>query len=112
MNFKKGIKKRPKIFYIKGYVTNYKDHYIGICLTLNLVTTGQTPDKAYNKLHKLVNWYIKDAIKNNEINSFIPRYAPLNYWIEYYKLRILVFFHLTVKQLRLFIETIPSTCYA
>ena len=89
-------KTKIRVFKLIGYVKQEDDNrYFGINLTLNLHVYGKSPKETLNKLDKLVKWYIKDAEKNKEIKKFIPRRAPFNLYLEYYKIRfIITLFHL------------------
>jgi hypothetical protein len=54
-----------------------------VCVTLNLVAQGATQRQAISKLHELIKAYIKDAVRNNELDEFVPHRAPLRYYVEY-----------------------------
>jgi len=89
---------------IKGYIISHNDYYVGVCLTLNIVTTGKTPEETFKNLNEAIEWYIKDAIKNKEVKKFIPRYATLSYWIEYYKIKFTKFLYFPYKYFQSFVE--------
>ena len=69
---------------LRGYVREVaRGRHLAVCLTLNLMVEAPTQRKALGELHGLMSAYIQDAIENNELDQFVPRRAPLQFYIEY-----------------------------
>lgn len=64
------------------------DRYLAVCLTLNLVTEGGTQRESIHKLHALIKAYLSDAIEDNEFDEFVPRRAPIRFYVEYAGCRV------------------------
>lgn len=59
------------------------DCHMAVCLTVNLVAQGRTQSEAIHRLHSLIKAYISDAVENDEFDEFVPRRAPLRFYLEY-----------------------------
>lgn len=102
-----------KTLVLRGYIEQTGDNeYFAICLTLNLVTRGRTLQEIQTNLSEAICFYIEDAIKNNEVNEFIPRHAPASYWFTYYKYTLLYHFTAPIRFIRLWkdYERLDKVC--
>jgi len=61
---------------------------MGVCLTLNLVVKADSREHAKTKLEDLIEAYVSDAIAQDEIDEYVPRHAPLLFYIEYLMLKL------------------------
>jgi len=81
------------------------DHaYVAVCLTLNLVTEGVSKKEALDKLMALCEAYLKDAIADGGIDTWVPRRAPAKLYAEYALGRFLLFLHLLHRPFMVFSE--------
>jgi predicted RNase H-like HicB family nuclease len=94
---------------LKGYIEQVKENdYFAICLTLNLVTRGSSLEETEHNLHKLIKFYLQDAVKKNELAQFVPRRAPWSYWMTYYKYLVLLRFTAPLRYIHLWQESPES----
>ncbi len=83
---------------LRGYFRQLPSgQYLGVCLTLNLVVRADTLDGAKEKLSSLMNAYIHDAFKNNEVDAFVPRRAPLSFYVYYWMHRPVAALHTVLR---------------
>ena len=59
--------------------------YSAICLELNVASQGTTPDEAEKNLEEAVELYLEDVFEAGDEDDFIPRPAPVEEWIKYFK---------------------------
>lgn len=77
-----------RVVTLRGYIKEARPgRHIGVCLTLNLVVEGPTQDEALVKLRDLIQAYLEDAIEDGELDSFVPRRAPLAFYVDYWRCR-------------------------
>lgn len=92
---------------LKGYIRQAEDgSYVGICLTLNLPVKARSLEEADAKLRDLIRAYLEDVAKHGNLKDFVPRRAPLSYYLEYHRLRFLARFD-RISNFRLFVESAP-----
>lgn len=76
-------------YLLRGYVRRLiGGKWLGVCLTLNLVVEADSREGAKDKLEQLIDAYVNDAIENDEVDAFIPRRAPVSFYVEYFLLRL------------------------
>jgi hypothetical protein len=93
---------------LKGYIRKDKDgQYKGICLTLNLAVRGRSLEETETKLLQLIVAYMTDAHVSGTLKELIPRRAPVSYYLEYYRLRVLSHF-LSLTDFKLFVRSAPE----
>lgn len=92
---------------LKGYIRQAEDgSYVGICLTLNLPVKARSLEEADAKLRGLIRAYLEDVAHHGNVKDFVPRRAPLSYYLEYHRLRFLARFD-RISNFRLFVESAP-----
>lgn len=70
---------------IRCYVFQRKGKYYGECLTLNLISRGDTQAEAILKLQGLMYSYVTTVFEGDQpTKGLIPRRAPLSSWVRYY----------------------------
>lgn len=95
-------------FILRGYIRRAEDGaYQAICLTLNLAVRGRSIEEAEAKLTELITAYLQDAHQSGNWNDLVPRPAPVSYYLEYYRLRILSHFR-TIAGFKLFVRSAPD----
>ena len=103
-------KKMPEVrrapLLLKGYIRGENGQYEGVCLTLNLVVRGRTLEETDKKLLELIVAYLSDAQKDGTWNDLVPRHAPLSYYAEYYRLKVMSHFR-SLADFKLFVRTAP-----
>ncbi len=99
-------KKKKKFITLKGYIEQVeKQKYFAICLNFNLHVYGKNHQDAKNKLNKLIQWYIKDAIKNKKLFKDVIQRAPLRLYLKYYRFRYSLSIYCHIRRIYKFIET-------
>lgn len=69
---------------LRGYFKELPSgKHLGVCLTLNLVVEAESLEDARRKLYGLMAAYLQDAIENGEVEQFVPRRAPLSFYLDY-----------------------------
>jgi len=58
-------------------------HYIGVCLTLDIVEEGPDPRVLLNSLIEAMIGHVKTVIKENLGEELLNRPAPQEYWDKY-----------------------------
>jgi len=70
---------------IKCYIYQRGDKYYGECLTLNLISRGETQSEAIKRLQVAMFTYVDSAFaEGKSVKGLIPRRAPLSSWFRYY----------------------------
>ena len=59
--------------------------YSAICLELNVASQGETVEEAKNNLQEAVELYLEDVIESRDERDFIPRPAPMEEWVKFFK---------------------------
>ena len=85
--------------------------YEGICLTLNLAVRGNTLQEVDSKLRDLIVAYLADAMREGSWEHFVPRRAPLSYYLTYYSYVMRAEFS-AVNHFKLFVESAPCPANA
>jgi predicted RNase H-like HicB family nuclease len=69
----------------RGYTKKEKDHWVAICIDLNIVAQGKTAQKAEDVCAELIQEYVEYVCSkhSDEINKFIPRQSPQEFIDEY-----------------------------
>ncbi|HEV2341508.1 MAG TPA: hypothetical protein VGS15_06910 [Candidatus Acidoferrales bacterium] len=97
---------------LRGFIRRADDGvYEGICLTLNLAVRGKSLEEVDNKLRNVIIAYLSDATREGNWDDFVPRRAPLSYYITYYWYGIRAKFH-AVNHFKLFVESAPCPANA
>lgn len=71
------------------YARPENDHYIAVCLELDLVDQGETLEKAKAALEENIVGYLGSLTPEN-INSLFPRPAPFYIYLDYYRVNVLI----------------------
>ncbi len=76
--------KTRKIF-LRGYVKEENRHYGAVCIDLNIVAQGNTPDEATEQCHELIIDYLSYICDEypDRIEEFVPRLALAELIEEY-----------------------------
>ncbi len=97
---------------LKGYIRATENgQFEGVCLNLNLVVRGRTLEDTDKNLLDLIVAYLDDAQKDGTWNDLVPRRAPLSYYVEYYRLKVLSHFRSLV-DFKLFVRSAPCSAHA
>lgn len=62
--------------------------YSALCLELNVASMGATLEEASKNLREAVELYIEDVIEAGDEAEFIPRPAPVEEWMKYFKIEL------------------------
>ncbi len=76
-------------FKVRGYTKPESDHYVAVCIDLNLVGQGNTPEEAMDKVSDAIRLYfsyLKDHPE--EIPLRLPRRAKFGFLMTYWGIRI------------------------
>jgi predicted RNase H-like HicB family nuclease len=70
--------RQPKKIFFRGYTKKENNHWVAICIDLNIVAQGATAEEAQTECLDLITGYISYVCKNhpNKIDQYIPRQAP------------------------------------
>jgi hypothetical protein len=75
---------RTRRIVLRGYVKDTENgRHVAVCLTLNLVVEGRSRREALTRLHNLIRAYLQDAVSEGELEQWVPRRAPLYFYVEY-----------------------------
>ena len=69
----------------RGYSKKENGHYVAVCIDLNIVAQGDTPEIAIKECSELIQQYVKYICDEypDRFSEFIPRYAPQELIDEY-----------------------------
>jgi len=59
--------------------------YAVICLELDVATQGETIKEAEANIKEAVELYLESVYENGDEKDFIPRPAPRNLWLKFFK---------------------------
>ncbi len=77
-------KPQRKPFVLHGYIEQVGENdFFAICLTVNVCTKGRSLEEAEQNLHEATNLYLEDATKEDHVEQWIPRRAPLYHYLRY-----------------------------
>lgn len=62
-----------------------KDRYTALCLELDVATEGRSIEEAKANLKEAVLGYLEDVVVAGDEKDFIPRPAPLEEWIKFFR---------------------------
>jgi hypothetical protein len=81
------MSKQPKIVFLRAYVKKENGHWIAVCIDLNIVGEGTTPEQAKQECTELIIEYVDYVFSahRNQIEKYIPRLAPDEFINEYYQ---------------------------
>jgi len=71
-----------------------KGSYYGVCIDLNLAVEAESQEKLKKKMCDVINSYLETVLDTDDKNSIpqlLYRRAPIQDWLRYYYIRILVF---------------------
>ena len=76
---------------IRGYLKPEGDHYVSVCIDLNLVTEGDTDKEAMEAMVDAIKIYLSYiSDQPEEFNKRIPRKAPLEFRFTYHLIKLTV----------------------
>ena len=61
------------------------DLYAALCLELNVASQGKTLEEARKNIREAIELYLEDVYESGDEKEFIPRPAPVEEWIKYFK---------------------------
>lgn len=61
------------------------DLYSALCLELNVASQGKTIKEAERNIREAVSLYLEDVYKSDDQKDFIPRSAPVQEWLKYFR---------------------------
>lgn len=69
----------------RGYTKQEQGQWVAVCIDLNIVAQGDTPDEAKEECRELILAYLKYIAEkhSNELAKYIPRLAPREMIDEY-----------------------------
>src|SRR3989338_3636929 len=82
------MRKYPTL--LRCYARPENNHYIAVCLELDLVDQGATLEEAKAALEENIVGYLESLTPQN-INQLFPRPAPLYVYLDYYRIHLLLF---------------------
>ena len=59
-------------------------HYIGVCLTFDIIEEGDNPVSLMKNIEEAAELHLEVVIKENMSDDLLNRYAPEEYWQKYY----------------------------
>src|SRR3972149_6248810 len=59
--------------------------YAAICLELDVASQGETAEEAEANIKEAVELYLEDVYESGDEKDFIPRPAPPELWLKYFK---------------------------
>jgi len=79
--------KAKKSFILRGYIEQTGEEvYFAICLTINVCARGRSMAEAQNSLTDAVGLYLEGAVKDGDLEQWVPRRAPLYHYLRYWTL--------------------------
>jgi len=77
--------KKGFLLKIRGYIRPESDHFVAVCIDLDLAGQGKTPDEAMQSLLGAINVYLDYVADHpDELGERIPRKASLEFRFTYY----------------------------
>ena len=64
------------------------DLYSVLCLELNVASQGETLEEARKNIREAIELYLEDVYESGDEKEFIPRPAPVEEWIKYFKQKV------------------------
>jgi predicted RNase H-like HicB family nuclease len=61
--------------------------YSALCLELNVASQGETTEQAKKNILEAIELYLEDVIEAGDEIDFIPRPAPVEEWLKYFKVQ-------------------------
>lgn len=61
------------------------DFYSALCLELNIATQGKTIAEAQKNIREAIELYLEDVYASGDEKNFIPRPAPVEEWLKYFR---------------------------
>jgi len=84
MSLPKNIKKAGRVEFVVYY--DFADkHFIGVCLTFNIVIEGNDPVVLEQELRKSAELHIQTVKEQDLSDELLNRPAPKKYWDIYYE---------------------------
>lgn len=81
------MRKYPRVLHC--YARPENDHYIAVCLELDLVDQGATIEETKASLEENIAGYL-ESLTPKDIDTLFPRPAPFYIYVDYYRVRLLV----------------------
>lgn len=70
---------------LRFFIYREKDHYMGVCLDLNIVEVGKDLDDLKKSIIEAAFGYIQVVNEHNLSDEHLNKPAPKAYWRKYYK---------------------------
>jgi predicted RNase H-like HicB family nuclease len=79
------MRSRGRDLVFRGFIKPEEDQFVAICIDLDIVGQGSTPDEAAANCAELVQEYVEFVLENhaNRIHEYIPRRSPEDLIKEY-----------------------------
>jgi len=61
------------------------DLFSALCLELNVASQGKTVEEAEKNIKEAVELYLKDVYAAGDEKEFVPRPAPVEEWLKYFR---------------------------
>lgn len=74
-----------KTLLLHSLIEKHDDRYTALCLELDVATEGKTLKEVKARLKEAAGLYIEDVIESGDEKGFIPRPAPAEAWLKYFK---------------------------
>lgn len=74
--------------HFRGYTKRENGHWVAVCIDLNIVAQGASPEEATQTCAEMIVQYVDHVVSNypDRLNEYIPRLAPPEFLAEYDKL--------------------------
>ena len=96
-------------YMLKCYCRPEGDHFIGVCVDLDIVVAADSVAKVQAEMTKAIRVYFSSLDKKN-LKDLFPRPVPLYVWLDYYRVcfivRYLNFIHSFKSGFQIFFEQI------
>lgn len=95
------MQKNPLI--LRCYARPEDDYILGVCVDLNIAVRGASIDEIKQKMTEALNLHFKSLTEDN-FKDLYPRPAPLKFWLDYYRVSMLVNIHTFSEKSAIFFE--------
>lgn len=78
--------RKPSQVFFRGYTKKEGDHWVAVCVDLNIVAQGSTKKEAEDECREAIVGYLEyvESEYPDRINEFIPRPAPKEFEQEFF----------------------------
>ena len=70
---------------LHGLIEKEGDKFSALCLELDVASQGDTTQEAKGNLKEAIELYLQEVSEAGDKEEFIPRPAPQEEWIKYFK---------------------------